>query len=1012
MILRLLFLLSIISFHLTYSQNLSKSALSKLGPRILKMYDVEKTLAKSAAEDEIFELSMRQTALKVDKEFRVTIRTTNPDELRKSGVKVNSVFSEFVTATINHSQIETISSLDYVTSISIGETYYPKNDVARGLTGVDLVHSGYINATSYTGSGVIVCIIDTGIDWAHLDFRDPTDDTQSRILYIWDQTITAAGSEVTPDGAHAEAAFDGFDNGVEYSKTDIEDEIDGSAANFVREEDTNGHGTHVAGSAAGNGASLTSYKYMGMAYEADIIVVKAGNGSFSSQNIIDGIAWAEAIGSIEGKPVVINMSLGGHSGAHDGTGTQEVAVDDFAGTGQVAVISAGNEGGDEIHISGTIANGASADITLDVTANTGSSSDYVGFDLWHDTSADITVTVTSPNSQSYSRTAAEVSGTSETTDGSIYIYNQADANYTNGDERNLVLLEDYTSGSTVHIASGTWTINIQNNSGSTRTYHGWLYTSSMTVTLNSGDNDYTVGIPGTASEAITVGSYSSRLNWTDNSSTARAASGNADDISSFSSIGPTRDGNQKPDITGPGEYIGSSTSSDYSPASAYILPGSYHHTNRGTSMSSPVVAGIAALLLEQNTSRTASECKSLLRDNADEDSYTGVSLPDYTWGYGKVNAFAAMSKAVNSSFTPSQETIVHDTWSSTGGVNVGNFPAAVEFTPSMTGMISGVFVHIHSGSSFSSYLTCAIYNDSSGEPGSSLGSMQVSESALLDYSWNYIDMIDAAVDVTSGTKYHVVVQGNDNNLILMDDNSGTATKSRYNNGSWTSHSSNLRIRPVVSTSPSELPVELVSFRGKYKKGKVYLNWQTATEVNNYGFEVERKVLKANIEDGKASGNSGQWVKIGFVNGHGNSNSPKKYSFVDEGALIGTSFLYRLKQIDTDGAFEYSPEVEVSIVTNEVVLAQNYPNPFNPSTSINYSIPTISSPDGKANVKLIVYDILGSEVATLVNTRMGAGNYSAQFDASLTNNELASGLYIYRLEVEGLFRKSNKMLFIK
>ena len=125
---------------------------------------------------------------------------------------------------------------------------------------------------------IILCIIDTGIDWEHKDFRDPVDDSQSRILYIWDQTLIPQGGELSP-------AEDGLGYGVEYTQAQIENEIDGTPTGFVREQDTHGHGTHVTGTAAGNGASFTNLKYAGLAPQADIIVVKAGNGSFSEANI-------------------------------------------------------------------------------------------------------------------------------------------------------------------------------------------------------------------------------------------------------------------------------------------------------------------------------------------------------------------------------------------------------------------------------------------------------------------------------------------------------------------------------------------------------------------------------------------------------------------------------------------------------------------------------------------------------------------------------------------------------
>ncbi|MCF8240496.1 MAG: choice-of-anchor D domain-containing protein [Melioribacteraceae bacterium] len=217
-----------------------------------------------------------------------------------------------------------------------------------------------------------------------------------------------------------------------------------------------------------------------------------------------------------------------------------------------------------------------------------------------------------------------------------------------------------------------------------------------------------------------------------------------------------------------------------------------------------------------------------------------------------------------------------------------------------------------------------------------------------------------------------------------------------------------------------LPVELTAFSAELLDDKVLLQWQTATEVDNYGFEVER-TLNPPLSFGHPlpGGETKGWVKIGFVEGHGNSNSPKKYSFTNPLNLDLTlphasSLLYRLKQIDTDGSFEYSDIVKVTL-NNELPikfeLFQNYPNPFNPTTIIEYSIPSQNASlvmvGDKINISLKVYDILGREVATLVNAKQPAGMYKVEFDAS----QLASGIYVYRLTA-GSFLKSMKAVYIR
>jgi hypothetical protein len=205
-----------------------------------------------------------------------------------------------------------------------------------------------------------------------------------------------------------------------------------------------------------------------------------------------------------------------------------------------------------------------------------------------------------------------------------------------------------------------------------------------------------------------------------------------------------------------------------------------------------------------------------------------------------------------------------------------------------------------------------------------------------------------------------------------------------------------------------LPVELRSFSAIVKGDKVELTWQTATEVNNYGFEVERSLVigHQSLEN---------WEVIGFVQGHGNSNSPKDYSFFDACPFGKNSpsgnLKYRLKQIDTDGRYEYyGTMVEVSFSITSVeekqlptkyVLEQNYPNPFNPSTKISYSI--LNS----ENVLLKVYDVLGKEVKTLVDGYKNSGTYEIEFNAG----ELTSGFYIYTI-ISGNFSETRKMILMR
>ena len=188
-----------------------------------------------------------------------------------------------------------------------------------------------------------------------------------------------------------------------------------------------------------------------------------------------------------------------------------------------------------------------------------------------------------------------------------------------------------------------------------------------------------------------------------------------------------------------------------------------------------------------------------------------------------------------------------------------------------------------------------------------------------------------------------------------------------------------------------VPVELVSFTAELNENNVVLKWITATETNNYGFEIQRKL------------DNPDWEKTGFVEGHGTTTEIQEYSYKDDISNINeNSITYRLKQIDFDGSYEYSKEVVVENITPlDFALYQNYPNPFNPVTTIKYSIPEMSK------VSLILFNLLGEKVTTLFNEEKTAGNYTIELNAA----NLPSGIYFYKLQA-GDFVETKKMILLK
>lgn len=228
-------------------------------------------------------------------------------------------------------------------------------------------------------------------------------------------------------------------------------------------------------------------------------------------------------------------------------------------------------------------------------------------------------------------------------------------------------------------------------------------------------------------------------------------------------------------------------------------------------------------------------------------------------------------------------------------------------------------------------------------------------------------------------------------ITINDNTNAAAYYKNFNNApqgelvEWTVYNQDLEI---------ETPVELSFFRANFKENLVELTWQTATELNNYGFEIERRMDSGDLEAGK-------WKVVGFVKGNINSTVPINYSFEDNNLTGIRNLFYRLKQIDLNGLYEYSNEIEVSLVPDQFKLFQNYPNPFNPETKIKFALPIFS------NVNLRVYNLMGENVVTLVEDFLDAGYYEIPFSA----NNLSSGVYFYRIQ-SGNYSETKRMILIK
>jgi len=251
----------------------------------------------------------------------------------------------------------------------------------------------------------------------------------------------------------------------------------------------------------------------------------------------------------------------------------------------------------------------------------------------------------------------------------------------------------------------------------------------------------------------------------------------------------------------------------------------------------------------------------------------------------------------------------------------------------------------------------------------------------------------------NGTSWTALGNGTDDQVRALA--VSTAEGRMLVGGGFTNVDGSISANHIAGFTDSEnpFPVELNTFTAVIENGKVNLKWRTESEINNYGFDVECSTDKVN------------WEAKGFVKGHGNSNKRQDYSFLDAVPTESIQCIwYRLKQIDNDGQFNYSEAVEVSLNSPvEFELYQNYPNPFNPSTKIKFSLPSPLQGEepGVRLVILKVYDILGNEIATLVNEQKAPGNYEVQWNAS----GFASGVYFCRLQSEA-FISVKKLLLMK
>lgn len=511
-------------------------------------------------------------------------------------------------------------------------------DVAKAETGHAEVLSGKSLSQPFTGNGVVVGIVDSGFDYCHETFCGK--DGKLRIARIWEQGTKAF------EGCSAPEAF-GY--GIEMTS---EEAIRRGKADC----ETNSHGTHVAAIAAGSSAFLDG-KYSGCAPDAEIVLVALDLNSSTLADISNGVRYIFDYAEKVGKPCVVNLSLGNHDGPHDGTSDFDRLADEMQGPGRIIVGAAGNHRQDKFHISKTFLSPDDAPLRTFISfKQKPSSADISSFvQLWAEKHMEVEVSLSAyslfQNKEVVSETIYPIEGTKTVKLGSYAtgtVEVAAEKNPNNGklslflDSRISTIRNNYGVALTVKPkTAGTvdiWADNIYLALES-KDIEGFTAPTSESTIAEVG---------GTGKRIVTAGAYVTRTEY--NSSVLPNETLGA--LGSFSSCGPTADGRTKPEITAPGCFIVSAVSS-FDTSGTKIPAVSNEASERvyeygyqmGTSMAAPFVAGVVATMLQAAPQLSPEVVKDILSSSARSDSFA-ASLPNNSWGYGKIDALAALSRAL------------------------------------------------------------------------------------------------------------------------------------------------------------------------------------------------------------------------------------------------------------------------------------------------------------------------------------------------------------------------------
>lgn len=588
--------------------------------------------------------------------LRLLVRTSSAGYgLLPNGMSIVPLSRTVAEVRVSPTELRSLLASPVVTRIDGVHTLRPLLDQSRNLIGAESVSSKYLAR----GKGVLVGIVDTGADYRHADLRDAMGKT--RIGYLLSRT------EVR-DGRHPE--FPDYDGMQVSTAKDIDEVLDLEAKGMqpphpIRQVDISGHGTHVAGIAASTGlaksARYPAGRYVGIAPEATLCIVKATRDevTFDDADILRGVRFCLDRAEENKQPVVVNLSLGGPGGLHDGSSLMEVALDELFGDrpGRVLVTASGNSGDTDIHAGASLLMG-SHEVILNVSRlDTSVEKSIAVLELYYDASAppsaggsaELTLILRSPSGRRFEVPMGQSLQASFEDEG-VAVIDASDLSAT-GKRGVLITLSGKTGSEPPK--PGEWRLALR---GKTRRYDLWQVDSSpdLDISLRGHlDPDGYIGIPASAASAISVGALRSRLAWKRNDGKDAVFDRELNRAATFSSGGPLSSGGFAPDILAPGEFIVSALSTaaiQSDPRSSFALPhdpglliadDGLHGVLRGTSQASPHVAGAVALLLEERPQLTTTQVRELIRTTASQPLQRGYGPRR---GFGLLNVEALFAR--------------------------------------------------------------------------------------------------------------------------------------------------------------------------------------------------------------------------------------------------------------------------------------------------------------------------------------------------------------------------------